>query len=174
MENEKSKPYVLSYVIIGLLSICIILLLINLGATGFLIFRSQRTATATETPEIEPLPAGLSSVEKRKELFERFKKPFNNNDNENIHALLGPLAQVGISKEEINERILFVYEFTGNIESGSYSHYDYAGISEGKKWFVLYYELKTDKGPATLSVTIAQEGDEPYAIFGFYVDRQEQ
>lgn len=172
MEEGKPKSNVLSYVIIALLTVSIILLMLNLGATAFLILRFQQTLTAGTISETEPLPAELRSTQERTKLFEEFKEPFNNRDSEKLYSLLDPLAQVEISREQFDQQLPLLYEIGGNIESAVYSHYDYMGISNGRKWFVLFYRLKTDQGPSTLRITVAQGDSESYTVMGFHIGSQ--
>jgi hypothetical protein len=171
-EKAKSGSNILAYITIALLGVIVILLLVNLAATTFLIFKSQQAVASNQPSVSEPLPAELSSTQGKEELFEKFRKPFNDRDNEKLYSLLDPLAQVEISKEELDKQLSFIYGLAGEIESGTYSHYDYMGISKGRKWFILYYRVKTDQRPVTVRITVSQEGDEPYTILGFHVDSQ--
>ena len=140
MEESKPKSNTLSYLIIILLVISIALLMLNLGATIFLVLRSQQTLTTSSASANEPLPAELSSALGRTTLSEKFKEPFNNKDSDRLYALLDPLAQIEVTRTQFEQQMPLIYNIAGKIESGVYSHYEYMGISRGKKVFNLYYE----------------------------------
>jgi len=170
-QEKKSRPNTTSAVIIGLLKIILVLLIFNLGATGYLIYKSQQNVIGETTTTNEPLPAELNSAQGKTALFEKLKEPFNNMDNEKLYALLDPLLQVEVTSEEFDAQMPLFYQLTGSIKNGVYSHYEYVGISDGKKWFTVYYKIQTDNGMGTLNITIVQVNQEPYTIWGFHIER---
>ncbi len=169
MEKEKSRPNIFPIVIIALLSVSIMLLVLNLGATIFLILRPQQMPLDSPVSDKEPLPAELSSAQGRAALFEKFKEPFNNRDDDKLYALFDPLAQIEATREQFDQEMPNIYKIAGKIESGVYSHYEYMGITQGKKWFNLYYALKTDQGTRILRITVAQESVGSYLFMGFNI-----
>lgn len=171
-QEKKTRPNILSVVIIILLGIILVLLICNLSATGYLIYKSQQTIGGGTASTDEPLPAELNSAQGKAALFEKFREPFNNKDDDNLYALLDPLAQADLTREKFDQQIPLLYQVAGKINSGVYSHYEYKGISRGRKWFVLYYRIQTDKGTLTLNITTAQADQEPYTVWGYHIDTQ--
>jgi hypothetical protein len=149
-----------------------VLLTCNLSATGYLIYRSQQTTVGGPASTDEPLPAELNSAEGKATLLEKFRTRFNDKNDNNLFALLDPLAQVEITRDKFDQQMPLLYQVAGKINNGVYSHYEYKGISNGRKWFILYYGIQTENGILTLNITIAQSGQEPYTIWGFHIDTQ--
>jgi hypothetical protein len=167
--QKESKSRVLFF-IIGLQVMILVCLIINMGATGYLIYRLHQPFTEGTTSIEESLPTDLNSSQGKTDLFEEIRIPFNERDNERLYALLDPLAQIEVPREEFDDSMLILYQMVGEIESGVYSHYNYQGNSNGKKWFVLYYRIHTEHGLMMLRVSVGQAGIEPYSVVGFRVD----
>lgn len=171
--QEKQPPSnTVSRITIGLLVIIVLILVCNLGATGYLVYLFQQIPSGEITSTKEPLPTELSSEQERITLFEKFRVLFNDRDNEKLYGLVAPLARVEYTREQFDQEMPILYQLAGNINSGTYSHYEYGGISHGRKWFELYYRIQTDHGIGTLTITVAQEDQEPYEIWGcnIYID----
>ncbi len=172
-QEKKTGPNIISLVTIALLGIVLILLICNLSATGFLIFKSQQlTNSGGAESSIEPLPDELDSAEEKEALLERFREPFNDRNDDQLYTLLDPLVRTEVTREKFDEQMPLIYQIGGNITNGVYSHYDYQGITRGRKVFILHYIIETDKGAATLDITIAQANQEPYTIWGFHINKQ--
>jgi hypothetical protein len=126
----------------------------------------QVAASATQSS----LPAGLDSNQERMDLFEKIKDLYNNKNYEQLYSMLDEAAQIQVDKETFPEQVEGLHELVGNIESGAYSHYEFR-VSSGVKEFILYYVLKVTKGTkkAKLTISIAQQNDEPYRIYGFHL-----
>ena len=148
------------------------LLICNLGATGYLIYKSQQTVNEGTASTDESLPAELDSAEGKEALFEKFREPFNNKDDDKLYTLLDPLVRTEVTREKFDEQMPLIYQIGSTINNGVYSHYDYQGITRGRKVFILHYIIETDNGAATLDITIAQADQEPYTIWGFHINKQ--
>ena len=170
VEQEKQpRSKAVSGINSALLVIIIFLLVCNLGATGYLVYQFQQTSSGEIASANEPLPKELSSEQVRMALFENFRVLFNDRDNDNLYALFDPLAREEFTREQLDQQLPILYQIAGKINSGTYSYYEYSGISEGRKWFVLYYRIQTDNGIGTLKFTVAQRDQEPYKIWGFNI-----
>ncbi len=124
------------------------------------------------TPTPEPLPEPLRSSNARDELFDKFQKAYNLRDNAKLYSLLDPLIQIQIPRDTFDQQMSFIYPLTDDIEDGVFASYEFKGIQDGWKWFLLYYKLATEQGPATLIITIAQENGGAYKIAGFHINRE--
>ena len=171
-QDKKTRPSTIVVAIIVLLGIILVLLTCNLGATGFLIYKSQQTTKGGTASTDESLPAELNSAQGRDALFEKFREPFNNNDDDKLYALLDPLVRVEITRKKFDEQMPLIHQIGSKINNGVYSHYEYKGISNRRKVFILHYIIDTDNGTASLDITIAQAGQEPYTIWGFHLNKQ--
>jgi hypothetical protein len=85
---------------------------------------------------------------------------------------LDPVVQVEITREKFGEQMPLIYQIGSTINNGVYSHYDYEGISRGRKVFILHYSIETDNWTATLNITVAQTNQEPYTIWGFNLNKR--
>jgi hypothetical protein len=169
-QENKSHSNILPVATIALLGVILIALLCNLGATGYLITLSRQSDVVGAASTTESLPTGLNSVQEKMLLFERIREPYNLQDDQSVYALLDPLAQADLPQEKIIEQLSLLFQITGKIENGVYSYYEYKGISQGRKWYILYYRIQTVRGPATLNITIGQTDQEPFTIWGFHID----
>jgi len=167
-KKPKSNPF--SRIAISLLVIIVLLLISNLSITGFLAYKLLQSSGGEIASAIEPLPMELSSEQSRTALFENCRALFNDQDSDNLYALFAPLAQIEIPQEQMDQQLPVLYQITGKINSGTFSHYEFNGISNGRKWFVLYYRVQTDNGLGTLTIMVAQNGQEPYEIWGYHID----
>jgi len=171
-QEKKQQPNSFSIVAITLLALILMLLVCNLAATGYVIFKLQQTDNGKSASTSEPLPNELDSTKGKDELFEKFRELFNNKDDDGLYELLDPLVRVEITREKFDEQLPIIYQISSTIKSGAYSHYDYQGMSRGRKVFVLHYIIETDKGTATLDITIAKADQEPYTIWGFHLNKR--
>lgn len=171
-DQEKQQRLNFSTITFVLLAIILILLICNLTATGYLIVKSRQTASEGIASTVKPLPDELNSARGKDALLEKFIEPFNNKDDDRLYELLDPLIRVEVTREKFNEQIPLIYQIGGTIKSGVYSHYDYQGISNGRKIFILHYLLETDKGTAKLDITVAKADQGPYTIWGFNINKQ--
>ncbi len=171
-QDKKTRPSIISVLTIVLLGIILVLLTCNLSATGYLLFKSQQNDSEQSVSTSEPLPDELDSANGRDELFEKFREPFNNKDDDSLYELLNPLVRVEVTREKFDEQMPLIYQIGNTINSGVYSHYDYQGISRGRKVFILHYIIETDKGTATLDITVAKADQEPYTVWGFHLNTQ--
>ncbi len=173
VQEKKPHSSINSVLLVALLGIILVLLLCNLIGTGYLIFKSQQQITSGETTfSREPLPAELDSAEGQETLFEKFKVPFNNMDDDKLYTLLDPLVRTEITREDFDEQMPLLYQIGGTISNGIYSHYDYQGTTRGRKVFILHYIIETNNGTASLDITIAKADQEPYTIWGFHINKQ--
>ena len=170
--ETNSRPNTIPVAIIIMLGIVLVLLTCNLGATGYLVYQYQQNPGGDSAFAVEPLPAGLESADDKAALFEQFRELFNRKDNDGLYALLDPLVHVQITRPDFDRQIPLLYQMAGRINSGAYSHYDYQGVNNGKKVFILHYLVDTANGAANLDITIAQDGDAPFTIWGFFLNVQ--
>lgn len=171
-QEKKQRPNTFTIATSVLLALVLVLLICNLTGTGYLIFKSQQTGSEGSASTSEPLPDELNSAKGKKELFERFREPFNNKDSDSLYELLDPLVRVEVTREKLDEQMPLIYQIGNTIKSGVYSHYDYQGATRGRKVFILHYIVETDKGTATLDITVAKANQEPYTIWGFRLNTQ--
>ncbi len=170
--NQEKRPRsnITTGITIALLLLIVILLVCNLGATGYLVYQGQQTSGGGGASTEEPLPPELSSQQSRTALFEQFRLLFNDRDNENLYSLFDPVAREEYPREQLDEELLILYQIAGEINSGTYSHYEYRGASRGRRWYALSYRIQTEHGVGTLTITVAQQDEEPYGIWGLNIN----
>lgn len=142
----------------------------TLTATPVLPTQTPYIVVVTATPI--PLPSELTTTEGRAALLEKIRVPFNNKDNNKLYVLLHPLIQQQLPKAQFDQQMVFIYAFAGSIESGAYAQYEYKGIMQGRKFFEIQYLLTTSRGRGLMRINVAQEGDEPYSIWGIQISMQ--
>ncbi len=172
MGMSKNRSRTFTFVVISLLSLIVVLLVCNLSATTYLIFKFQQSPNLASAGETEPLPASLGSSQAKDQLLQDFQELYNAQDSAGLYSLLDPLAQIDIPKEKFNQQINDIYQLTGKIENGTYSQYKYLGVSNGRKWFSLEYKIRTEKGSASLVINITQQDGESYHIVGFNLNQR--
>jgi len=87
--------------------------------------------------------------------------------------MLDPIVRMKYTKEKTTKTIDYIRKATGNIREGANSHYGVVGTTQGLKTYRLYYQLKTEKGNAVMTVTVGQQGDTTYRFFGFLINMGE-
>jgi hypothetical protein len=139
-------------------------------ATPVLPTQTPFIIVVTATPI--PLPSELTTADGRAALFEKIRVPFNNKDNYKLYVLFDPLMQQQMSKAQFDQQLVVLYPLAGTIESAAYAQYDYKGIMLGKKIFEIQYFTTTSRGKGLLRITIAQEDDGSYSLWGFQLPLQ--
>lgn len=157
----------------ALLKVILVLLILNLGATAYLIFGSRGETSVSSIPAPEPLPEELTSGQGKTALYDKLAAALNARDSDGLWAMIDPSVRLQM-KAQWDQAVPTIFSITGKIEDGAFSHYEYAGESNGKKVFFLYYSLLTDRGPASLRVTVAKAMGEPYTLWGFNVNTGQQ
>lgn len=157
--------------IIALLVTAIMLSVCNLAATAYLVVTSRQAGAESSSEESEPLPSALQTNRAREDLLEQFRERYNDRDTEALYLFLDPIVRVDVPREQFDQEMGTIYLLAGRIDHGAYSHFEYQGFFDGRKWFLLYYRVATDQGPGTLAITVAVQGDETYSVVGFTVNR---
>jgi len=55
---------------------------------------------------------------------------------------------------------------------GAYGSYEVYPGPDGVRNYALYYPISTAKGDAALLITVFQQGEEPYRLAGFRIEKQ--
>ncbi len=152
----------------ALLKVILVLLVLDFGATIYLILAPREATPVASVAAQEPLPEGLASVQGRTELYDRLVIALNAHDAEGLWAMIDPSIRPQL-EAKWEQALPTIFSLTGQIKDGAYSHYEYGGESMGKQVYLLYYSLLTDRGPAMLCVTVAKAADAPYALWGLNV-----
>ncbi len=165
LKTKESKIEFLSYIII-------VLLIANISGTFYLIFQNStsKTSLITQNDKTE-LPIDLQSPSQKRKLFEDMKIAYNNNNYDALYNMLDALIQNQITKSSIIETTTMLKGIVGNIEKGVYSHFEVIKNNQGMYQFRLFYRLTVTKGEATLFITIGQQGNEKYRIFGWNLNK---
>lgn len=151
--GEKTQP---------LLYAIVFLLVLNIGITGWLAFRStQERAPADATAE---LPDALGADE-RSRLFEDFREAFNSGDLQATFEVLHPLARISMSADQTKEILSGLRASFGTIHEYIYSHFTYGGYNNGFHMYSLIYLVKYSGGKSgatkgSVIMTVFDNGEE--------------
>ncbi len=148
------------------------LLLVNVGATVWLVAEVSSAPSPIGAPaQTEPLPAYITK-EVRQRIYDDVRRAYNSRDSELIWNLFSELARAQMNRKELEDSYKQLWEWFGDVEDGTYSHYEFVGKRGNMKAFNLYYVVSlTDQSKfgnkAELKIMIADDGSE-YGIFGTF------
>jgi len=156
--SERAHPIL--YVIATLLAV-------NLLLTIWLVALPRPNGSPAAS---KALPSGLTSLE-RDRLFAQAQERYNADDGAGIHALFDEFARSQIDEEEVVNQVHQLNVALGAIQSGQYSHYEFAGSQGERDFFRLLFNVKLASpqfptGRATLTITSI--GDH-YGLVGFHL-----
>ena len=149
-----------------LLSVIIILL----GTQIILTIDMSSNLKEYQKEKLKPqLPVGLRTDEQKLELFNEFKKYYNNKDYDALYSWFDESVRVQFTKEKVIQTTNMLHNNIGDITNGAFTYFEPEPANNGLKMYVLYYTLKTTKGVATLKVNILQQNDDNYKKVGFTI-----
>ncbi len=115
----------------------------------------------------------VSGVIREQEL-NKFLKAFNERNMDALYNMLGPVARVKFTREDIEKNFGSLVEYFGSIESGAYAHSELTASHGDTNVYVLHYTVKLSKeskfgSAGELALTIAVQNDD-YQIYGIYLN----
>jgi hypothetical protein len=156
-------------------SVIIILLVANLVATIWFGLQEkpalvQSNIEQAATHELPP----LISSEERQKLYDQFVSAFNAADYDAIYEMFGASAKAQVTRESLEVELTKLNKWFHSVESGGFTHSEFAGSQGSVIYYQLYYAVKLSEdstfGPSgTLTVTVAVQGNE-YQVYGFGLD----
>jgi hypothetical protein len=172
--RDDSKPSKTNIRSIPVFNVLItLLLIINLSFTALL--ATSHFAFDSHTPQSEDilqLPAELQSEQAKADLIDSFLQPYNSRDYEALWSLLDDIVKVELTYEDLVDTVDTIFDVGGQIEDIAYSYYSGQQLTDGRKYFDLYYKARTADYTATVKISILQQYDEPYRFIGFNVNFQ--
>ncbi len=153
--------------------IIVILLVLNLSATVALLIdnlSSDSDNGDTESSISSSLPDSLKSSEAKLNLFNSLVQPYNDQDSDALYDKMGALMKTEVSRQDFSEQLEILYDMSGKITNGTYSHYETLPDQYGMSGYVLYYSADINKGPCQVKITVYQQDDDPYQVVGFRFD----
>jgi hypothetical protein len=155
------------------LNLLLLLLVANIGMSGYLIYTKSTTAASTVAA-----PASSSNISKEAALAvaKGMIESYNSKDLDGLYMQFSDIARLQFSKEKLHESLAKLYPITGKIEEYIYSHTQDQGIQDGKKFETIFYKLRLNGGTlptGELKLTVAVEGQK-LGVYGFYINAQQQ
>jgi hypothetical protein len=125
------------------------------------------------TSQVQSLPKGLATSEQREKLFRSFVDVYNARDYSGILEFMSPSFRVKNPENTLPELMERIYKIANKIDDGAFGHFE-SGVSEGgPRWYKLYYGIRADStAVGTLTLTIRQQGTDPYVVDGFAVSTE--
>ena len=148
------------------------LLVVNVALTGALVFR-QPAAVSLPASDARPLPSVVTD-EARDQLFSRVQQKFNERDVHGLFTLFDEYAREQMSEETFEKQMSPLVDLFGTIESGTYSHYVFAGAQGERGFYTLFFNTRHSgtqfpNGQATLTLT--SDGSS-FGLVGFHLATQ--
>lgn len=155
--------------LLRLLQVTISLLVINLAATGYLIFSTlpgSKSTTLPAAPAKHDVPK-----DKAMALARIVVDKYNANDVASLYAQFDTLAKMQFSQEQLIESVKKLKLFASQVDDFTYSHAELAGKQGGKEFLTLIYKARLSggsfpQGEIKLNV-VYEEGR--LALFGFFL-----
>ena len=156
--------------------IIISLLVANLAATiwfGNNSNDSQPSQKPYEKASNHQLP-DLITMSVKSELLDTFMKNFNSKNYSGLYEMLGPIAKLQTTKEDMGKEFGKLTKYFDSVNSGAFRFAEFSTQKGSRVIYVLNYSLKFSgksnaKGTAKLKITIAIDGNN-YQVYGLNVD----
>jgi hypothetical protein len=168
MEIAKSKDRPLIKLILVIVALNLIVTAVMAGVFVIAIIGNMDKSNG-ESTELAPLPQQLATEEGRAQLFEDFKINYNSGDFDQMLSMFGEAHQLELREKGFEKTLETIQKVTSRIDDGAYLRYEFEKLGSGLIQFHLFYNISSPEGLRELSLNIAQQGDQPYEVFGFHI-----
>lgn len=152
--------------------VIIVVLICNLAGTMALLVRSNQTSTQIDqSNRNDPLPEQLSTSEEKVNLANLIISAYNNRDMDSLYNMLDPVVQNQLTKASLAQNVNSLWTILGKVNNSAYSNYEVTANSQGSKQYRLYYSVNAENGRAVLIITIGQQGNEHYRLYGWIFNK---
>ncbi len=152
-----------------LLYLVIVLLVINIAATGYLVFSgfSGNRDTRTQTVNTKSKVTKDKAMALAKVVIDKY----NANDAVGLYSQFDALAKMQFTQEQLTESVQKLNTLMGKVDDFTYSHAEPSGKQAGKEFLTLFYKARLSGGTFTsgeVKLNVAIDVDD-LALFGFFI-----